>query len=87
MDRFKLIGDAEHGEYKLLIYNQHQPASKERQFKPNQRLNFCKAILEDAVHQQKTDASIIGFGFGGDANCSHVQWATASSEDKEIGRH
>ena len=72
VERFKVIGATEHGEHTLLIYNQHQPKSDLRPFKPTQKINFCKAILEDAMRQHSEDASIIGFGFGGDANCNMV---------------
>ena len=72
VERFKVIGATEHGKHTLLIYNQHQPSSDRRPFKPTQKVDFCKAILEDAMRQHSEDASIIGFGFGGDANCNMV---------------
>ena len=70
VERFKAFGATEHGGHTLLIYNQHQPSSDLRPFKPTQKINFCKAILEDAMRQHSEDESIIGFGFGGDANCN-----------------
>ena len=63
VDRFKVTGATEHGAHTLLIYNQHQPSSSQRPFKPTQKISFCRAILEDAVRQQCQDAAIIGFGF------------------------
>ena len=87
VDRFKVTGATEHGAHTLLIYNQHQPSSSQRPFKPNQKISFCTAILEDAVRQQCADAAIIGFGFGGDANCSTAQWIVAFAECKPIRLH
>ena len=84
VDRFKVTGATENGEHTLLIYNQHQPASDLRPFKSAQRRDFCKAILNDAVRQQNEDASVIGFGFGGDANCNTVQWIAAFQESPHI---
>ena len=72
VERFKVTGATEHGGHTLLIYNQHQPSSDLRPFKPAQKIHFCKAILEDAMRQHGEDESIIGFGFGGDANCNMV---------------
>ena len=72
VERLKVIGATEHGKHTLLIYNQHQPSSARRPFKQSQKINFCKAILKDAMRQNSEDASIIGFGFGGDGNCGMV---------------
>ena len=55
MERFMVIGATKHGEHTLLIYNHHQPSSDQRQFRATQKMNFCKAILENT--------SPIGFGF------------------------
>ena len=87
VDRFKVIGATEHGEHTLLLYNQHQPNSDVRPFKPTQKINFCNAILEDAIRQRSDDASIIGFGFGGDSNCNMVQWTTAFAKCTQIRLH
>ena len=87
VERFKVIGATEHGEHTLLIFNQHQPSSDLRPFKPTQKLDFCKAILEDAMRQLSEDASIIGFGFGGDANCNLAQWSVAFSECRHFRLH
>ena len=84
VERFKIIGHTEHGEHTLLMYNQHQPSSDLRPFKATQKINFCKAILQDAIRQLSEDASLIGFGFGGDANCNivphHIQKLFALGE-------
>ena len=85
--RFKVIGATEHGEHTLLIYNLHQPSSELLPFKPNQKISFCKAILNDAVRQHREDASTIGFGFGGDANCNMAQWNAAFTECRQIRIH
>jgi len=87
VERFKVIGATEHGEHTLLIYNQHQPSSDVPPFKPTPGINFCKAILKDAVRQQSEDASIIGFGFGGDATCNMAQWNAAFTECPQIRVH
>ena len=87
VDRFMLFGATEHGKHALLIYNQHQPSSKQRPFKPQQKLNFCRAVLEDAMREHKNDASIIGFGFGGDANCGMAEFNTAFRECRGFDRH
>ena len=80
VERFKVVGATAHGTHTLLIYNQHQPSSNLRPFGTLQRRQFCKAILKDAMSQQYEDASIVGFGFGGDANCGTIQWTTAFRE-------
>ena len=74
VDRFKITGTTEHGECHLLTYNTHQPKSRERPFSPTQRINFCKAILRDAIRDHGGDPRNIGFGFGGDANCDMSTW-------------
>ena len=48
---------------------------------------FCNAILEDAMRERSADASIIGFGFAGDANCNLVQWTPAFSDCRNIRLH
>ena len=87
VDRFKVAGATEHGAHTRLIYNQHQPSSSQRPFRPTQKMSFCTAILEDAVRQQCADAAIIGFGFGGDANCSTAPWIVPFAECKQIRLH
>ena len=48
-ERLVLTGAAEHGYPKLLVYNTHQPASDKRPFPAAMRINFCMALLEDAI--------------------------------------
>jgi hypothetical protein len=44
-ERLKLTGATEHGEASLLVYNQHQPSSGKREFKPNHRTKFLQAVM------------------------------------------
>ena len=69
-ERLVLTGAAEHGHPKLLVYNTHQPASDKRPFPPAMRINFCVAVLEDAVRFRTKDSRCIGFIQTGDANCT-----------------
>ena len=80
IERFAVHGATEHGPRKLLVYNQHQPSSEERPFPTNQRIDFCKAILRDAIAFCNAEAKCCGFVFGGDANCSMAPWTTALLE-------
>jgi len=79
-ERFEVIGATEHGPCSLLVYNQHQPCSSVRRFEPTQRANFCKAVLADALRFRSSSARCIGFGCGGDANCSIPVWSAAFQE-------
>ena len=47
VERFTIHGATEHGTCKLLVYNNHQPASDDRPFPANMRIAFCKAIIID----------------------------------------
>ena len=49
VERFTIHGATEHGTCKLLVYNNHQPASDDRPFPANMRIAFCKAIIIDAI--------------------------------------
>ena len=80
VERFAALGATEHGPCKLLIYNQHQPASDERPFPANMRIAFCKAVIGDAIGFCHDDVACCGFAFGGDANCSLATWTVAFQE-------
>ena len=81
VERFVLTGAAEHGRCNLLVYNQHQPCSSERPFPQPQKLEFCKAIIEDAVRYCADDDESVGFVFGGDANVGLAAWNAALREN------
>ena len=49
VDRFLIQCASEHGSPTLLVYNQHQPSSKERPFPYPMRISFCKYILINAI--------------------------------------
>ena len=59
VERFAVLGATEHGPCKLLIYNQHQPASDERPFPASMRIAFCKAIISDAIRFRFTSDSAV----------------------------
>ena len=80
VERFTIHGATEHGTCKLLVYNNHQPASDDRPFPANMRMTFCKAIIINAIHFCKEDDKCCGFAFGGDGNCSLAQWSAAFEE-------
>ena len=80
VDRFAIHGATEHGSCKLVIYNQHQPATTERPFRAAMRIAFFKAVLCDAIGFCTADAQCCGFAFGGDANCSMAPWSNAFQE-------
>ena len=83
LDRFIIQGASMHGSPTMPVYNQHQPASKERPFPNNMRISFCKYILMDAVDcRRNRDDNCVGFVFGGDANCGVAQWNAAIHEVK-----
>ena len=75
-DAFKLTCATEHGPRSLLIYNSHQPNSDKRPFGSTMQINFCKGILQDAMGKHSLNDEIVGFGFGGDANCPRSTWTT-----------
>ena len=81
VERFLVYGATEHGSRTLLVYNQHQPSSPERPFPTNQRVMFCKHILDDAIEHCKRHTDCCGFVFGGDANCNMAQWTTTFNEN------
>ena len=83
VERFELIRPTEHGQYSMLIYNTHQPSSKKRPFKHTQKIDFCKAVLRDAIWYHSQHQENAGFGFGGDANCTMGHWVTADNETQE----
>ena len=68
VERFEMFGAAEHGHCKMLVFNTHQPASDGRPFGSNMRINFCKAIINDALQLHVNDTTKCGWVFGGDAN-------------------
>ena len=80
VDRFLIQGASEHGSPTLLVYNQHQPSSKERPFPYPMRISFCKYILINDYCSQHSNC--VGFVFGGDANCGIAQWNPAIHEVK-----
>ena len=68
-DRYFVCGVTEHGRCKLLLYNQHQPASNERRFPFHMRIAYCVAILRDAIKVCDEDPECCGWGWGGDGKC------------------
>ena len=82
-ERFEVIGATEHGPCSLLIYNAHQPKSKQRRFKPAQQLDLCKACVRDAIRHCSETQDNVGYGFGGDANCPMSVWCTAFAQTPE----
>ena len=83
VQRFIVTGATEHGPRSLQIYNNHQPKSNKREFSVAMSINFCKAVLRDAIAHAGADPSCVGFGFGGDANCSFGIWNNADRETPE----
>ena len=75
--RFVLTGPSDYGSPTLLVYNTHQPASTKRPFHQTQRINFCKAVLQDAMEHHASEPTCIGFLQAGDANCSMANWTAA----------
>jgi hypothetical protein len=80
VQRFEVTGATEHGPCSLLIYNTHQPKSMKRKFSVVMSIDFCKAVLWDAMVHVEANPSCCGFGFGGDANCTLATWSTAFEE-------
>ena len=80
VDRFVIQGAPEHGSPTLLVYNQHQPSSKERPWPNPLRINCCRYILIDAMNYCSRDSYCVGFVFGGDANCGIAHWNPAILE-------
>ena len=48
------------------------------------RINFCRAILEDALRHHADNPTSCGWVFGGDANCSLAPWSAAVAEVPQI---
>ena len=82
VDRFLIQGASEHGSPTLLVYNQHQPSSKDRPWPTTMRIIFCGYILIDAMDICSRDRNCVGFVFGGDANCGIAHWSPAMDEVK-----
>ena len=68
VERFNISGATEHGICQQLIYNQHQPSSTQRPWTAPQKLNFCKAIIKDAIAYCDSNPNCCGYAFAGDAN-------------------
>ena len=84
--RFLLrMGDDQNNGW-LLVYNTHQPASKEHPFPKTMRINFCKAVARNAADFAKKETNLIGFVLIGDANCSHAHWSAALWEVDKLTR-
>ena len=77
VERFELIGATKDGPCSLLVYNSHQLSSKQLPFRITQQSYFCKSILEDAIRFCGETERCVGYGFGGDTNCSMSHWALA----------
>ena len=68
-ERFVIQGASEHGSPTLLVFNSHQPSSKQRPFPHGMRDNFCRCILENAMdYCEIMDHTCIGFVILGDSN-------------------
>jgi hypothetical protein len=83
IQRFRVTGATEHGSCSMLIYNTYQPKSQKRKMSATMGVDFCKAVLRDAMAHAGADPSCVGFGFGGDATCSYGQWIAACAEVPE----
>ena len=71
------------GNHNILLYNQHQPASNERQLRPRDKVELTGKVLRDAIAFHKQTPNNIGFIFGGDANSAHSIWATTLEANME----
>ena len=87
VNRFEVSAAPEHGQCSMLIYNNHQPRSDNRPFKINMQIDFCKAILRDAIDFKKKNPQCVGYGFGGDANCLLTTWNLALADVPEHRAH
>ena len=83
VDKFKVTGATKHGPVSLLIFNQHQPKSSRRRFDGRQQINLCRAVLKETIRFREENPENIGFGFGGDANCTMIPWNSAFFEIPE----
>ena len=61
-------GASEHGSPTVMVYNTHQPSSPKREFPQTMRINFCKAVLRDAVKYTAEHAANVAFVQAGDTN-------------------
>ena len=84
IELFRITSATEHGPCKLLVHNNHQPASGLRPFPANMRIRMCKEVLRNAIRYQHDNFHSIGFVFGGDANCNLPTWRTAFTEMPEF---
>ena len=57
--RVKVTGATEHGEHTLLIYNQHQPSSDRRPFKPTQKMNCCWRSSIELLPRYATERAML----------------------------
>ena len=86
VERTEILGAAEHGCYKLLVYNHSQPSSKRRMFSRRMRFQLCKAMVADAInyytliHDRHADDQLCGIVFGGNSHCSIEDWTAAFAE-------
>ena len=83
VERFVLESGKEYGSISILIYNNHQPKSDKRPFKPASQIDFCKAVIRDAIQYCDENEQCAGYGFGGDANCGIGIWSMAFQETPE----
>ena len=61
LERFYIHDAVEHGSSGLLIYNTHQPQSKERLFGARRKLAMCKAVVCDAIHTCNSELGSYGY--------------------------
>ena len=86
VERTEILGAAEHGFYKLLVYNNYQPASDRRQFPSRMRICLCKAMVADAINyctlcsRLQDRHACCGIVFGGNSHCTIRHWAAAFAE-------
>ena len=79
--KFKVSAATKHGRaVSLLLFNQYQPKSTRRKFSFCQQKNLCTAVLQEALRFAHENPENIGFGFGGDAQCTTMPWKTAMLE-------
>ncbi len=48
------------------------------------RVDVCKAVILDAIQHHGDASDTIGFGFGGDGNCSFATWQLAFAEVLQV---
>ena len=84
IERFEIVGASGLEQCKFLLYNTHQPASSKRPLKQKMRVDVCKAVILDAIQHHGDASDTIGFGFGGDGNCSFATWQLAFADLLEV---